>query len=35
MKHIPEVVVHGDADNTVPVSGSRNMVAEMKKLAWT
>lgn len=32
MRHIPEVVVHGDADNTVPVSGSRNMVAEMKKL---
>ena len=24
MRHIPEVVVHGDADNTVPVSGSRN-----------
>ncbi len=32
MKHIPEVVVHGDDDNTVPVSGSRAMVAEMKKL---
>ena len=32
MKHIPEVVVHGNADNTVPVSGSRNMVAEMKRL---
>jgi predicted esterase len=32
MRHIPEVVVHGDADNTVPVSGSRAMVAEMKKL---
>jgi predicted esterase len=32
MKNIPEVVVHGDADTTVPVSGSRNMVAEMKRL---
>lgn len=32
MRHIPEVVVHGDADNTVPVSGSRNMVDEMKRL---
>lgn len=32
MKHIPEIVVHGDADTTVPVSGSRNMVAEMKRL---
>jgi predicted esterase len=32
MRHIPEVVVHGDADNTVPVGGSRAMVAEMKKL---
>jgi poly(3-hydroxybutyrate) depolymerase len=31
MKHIPEIVVHGDADPTVPVSGSRAMVAEMKK----
>ncbi|MBZ5605848.1 MAG: prolyl oligopeptidase family serine peptidase [Acidobacteriia bacterium] len=32
MRNIPEVVVHGDADTTVPVSGSRNMVAEMKRL---
>jgi len=32
MRNIPEVVVHGDDDNTVPVSGSRAMVAEMKKL---
>jgi predicted esterase len=32
MRDIPEVVVHGDADDTVPVSGSRAMVAEMKKL---
>lgn len=32
MKHIPQFVVHGDADPTVPVGGSRAMVAEMKKL---
>jgi poly(3-hydroxybutyrate) depolymerase len=32
MRHIPWFVVHGDADPTVNVSGSRNMVAEMKKL---
>jgi len=32
MRNIPEVVVHGDADNTVPVGGSRAMVAEMKRL---
>jgi len=32
MKNIPQFVVHGDADNTVNVSGSRNMVAELKKL---
>jgi predicted esterase len=32
MKHIPQFVVHGDADNTVNVSGSRNMVAALKKL---
>jgi poly(3-hydroxybutyrate) depolymerase len=32
MKHIPQFVVHGDADPTVPVAGSRTMVAEMKKL---
>jgi len=32
MKHIPEIVVHGDADTTVPVGGSRAMVAEMKRL---
>ncbi len=31
MKHIPQFVVHGDADNTVNVSGSRNMVAALKK----
>ena len=32
MKAIPQFVVHGDADNTVNVSGSRNMVAELQKL---
>jgi predicted peptidase len=32
MKNIPEFVVHGDADPTVPVAGSRTMVAEMKRL---
>jgi poly(3-hydroxybutyrate) depolymerase len=32
MRHIPQFVVHGDADPTVPVSGSRNMVEAMKKL---
>ena len=31
MRHIPQIVVHGDADATVNVSGSRNMVAAMKK----
>ena len=32
MRHIPWFVVHGDTDPTVSVNGSRNMVAEMKKL---
>jgi poly(3-hydroxybutyrate) depolymerase len=32
MRHIPQFVVHGDADPTVNVNGSRTMVAEMKKL---
>jgi predicted esterase len=32
MRAIPEIVVHGDADDVVPVNGSRTMVAEMKKL---
>lgn len=32
MRHIPQFVVHGDADPTVSVTGSRGMVAEMKKL---
>jgi len=31
MKDIPEIVVHGDADPTVAVAGSRAMVAELKK----
>ncbi len=31
-RDIPEVVVHGDADNVVPVTASRVMVAAMKKL---
>ena len=30
MKHIPQFVVHGDADPTVPVAGSRAMVAALK-----
>lgn len=32
MKGIPQFVVHGDADPTVNVSGSRTMVAALKKL---
>ena len=32
MRHIPQFVVHGDANPTVNVSGSRAMVMEMKKL---
>ena len=32
IRHIPEIVVHGDADNVVPVSSSRVMVEAMKKL---
>jgi predicted esterase len=31
-KTIPEIVVHGDADNVVPVNSSRMMVEAMKKL---
>ena len=31
-RSIPEVVVHGDNDATVNVSGSRNMVEKMKEL---
>jgi poly(3-hydroxybutyrate) depolymerase len=32
MRHIPEIVIHGDADVTVPVAGSRAMVAQMQRL---
>jgi len=32
MKAIPQIVVHGDADPTVPVNGSRSMVEAMKRL---
>jgi predicted esterase len=32
MKAIPQFVVHGDADPTVAVAGSRAMVAEMRTL---
>jgi predicted esterase len=32
IKHVPEFVVHGDNDATVGVTGSRAMVAEMRKL---
>jgi poly(3-hydroxybutyrate) depolymerase len=32
IRHIPEVVVHGDDDATVNVAGSRTMVAKMKDL---
>jgi poly(3-hydroxybutyrate) depolymerase len=32
MRHIPQFVVHGDADPTVPVAGSRNMVTAMRSL---
>jgi poly(3-hydroxybutyrate) depolymerase len=32
MRHIPQFIVHGDADPTVSVNGSRNMVAAMKTL---
>jgi poly(3-hydroxybutyrate) depolymerase len=32
MRSIPQIVVHGDADPTVSVEGSRAMVAELKRL---
>ena len=32
MKHIPAIVVHGDADPIMPVGASRMMVEEMKRL---
>jgi len=35
MQHIPQFVVHGDADPTVNVRGSRSMVARMRELEMT
>jgi dipeptidyl aminopeptidase/acylaminoacyl peptidase len=32
VKHIPQFVVHGDADPTVNVQGSRDMVESVKRL---
>jgi predicted peptidase len=32
IKHIPEIIVHGDADPTVDVASSRAMVAKLKAL---
>jgi poly(3-hydroxybutyrate) depolymerase len=32
IRAVPEIIVHGDADPTVPVSGSRTMVAKLKAL---
>ena len=32
LRGVPEIIVHGDADPTVPVSGSRTMVAKLKEL---
>jgi predicted esterase len=32
MKHIPQMVVHGDKDATVNVNGSRRVVEALKKL---
>jgi poly(3-hydroxybutyrate) depolymerase len=32
IRSVPEIVVHGDADPTVPVSGSRTMVAKLKEM---
>ena len=32
MRHIPEIIVHGDADPTVDVASSRAMVAKLKEL---
>jgi predicted peptidase len=34
-RHIPQIVVHGDADATVNVAGSRAMVARAKALGAT
>src|SRR5262245_2601707 len=32
IRHVPEFIVHGDADPTVNVAGSRTMVAKLKEL---
>src|SRR5437660_12526077 len=32
IRSVPEIVVHGDADPTVNVAGSRTMVAKLKEL---
>ena len=32
IRGVPEIIVHGDADPTVPVTGSRTMVATLKEL---
>jgi predicted peptidase len=32
IRGVPEIIVHGDADPTVNVAGSRNMVAKLKEL---
>jgi predicted peptidase len=32
IRHIPEIIVHGDSDPTVNVQGSRAMVAKLKEL---
>jgi len=32
LRGVPEIIVHGDADPTVPVAGSRTMVAKLKEL---
>lgn len=35
MQHIPQIVVHGDNDRTVPVTGSQGMVEALRKLGGT
>jgi poly(3-hydroxybutyrate) depolymerase len=32
LRSVPEIIIHGDADATVPVNGSRTMVAKLKEL---
>ena len=32
IRNIPQIIVHGDADPTVTVTGSRTMVAKLKEL---